>query len=287
MNTTTRFILWLILVILLGLLWFGPWYPCWQEVFCPDCIKGAEVSGLTEGETTEPETTAVIRGPLDFKWSDVTPYQNEGFAAYKAQVLAGKTDDNILEITGLYYDGEPAPEGFENMGLARAAQIRKLFPDVPDDRILLKARAEDETDGTRTGYFTASAFNWLEADKTAKESVEELADRTVIRFPLNSAQKISDPGIDEYLDKLAKRVISTGEQIQLTGHTDNTGGEDTNMVLGQNRADAIQRILLSKGVPQAQISAKSRGEEQPVASNDTESGKAENRRVEVRFLKSN
>ncbi|MBR9920563.1 MAG: OmpA family protein [Bacteroidetes bacterium] len=288
MNTTTRFILWLILAILLGLLWFGPWYPCWQEVFCSDCIKGAAVTEeVMEDETTEPGTTAAARGPLDFAWSDATPNQNEGFDAYKAGILADQTENNILEITGLYYDGEEAPEGYENMGLARAAQIRSLFPDIPDDRILLKARAVDETEGVREGFFEAASFSWLEPDNTEKESVEELDDRVIIRFPLNSTRKISDPAIDEYLDKLAARVIQTGEEVQLTGHTDNTGGADTNMDLGRSRARAIFDLLVSKGVSEAQLTVNSRGEEQPVASNDTEAGRAENRRVEVRLIKSN
>lgn len=284
MNNTTRFILWLILAILLGLLWFGPWYPCWQEVFCADCLKDS--TALTEEEATEPDM-AIARGPLDFQWSNASPLQNDGFDAYKAQVLAGQTDDNILEITGLYYEGEEAPEGFDNMGFARAAQIRALFPDIPDERILLKARAVDETDGVREGYFQAAGFNWLEADNTAKESVVELEDRVVIRFPFNSTSKISDPGIDEYLDNLATRVQETGEQIQLTGHTDNVGSPESNISLGRNRARAIRSLLVEKGVPEAQITLNSRGEEQPVATNDTEAGRAENRRVEVRFTKSN
>ena len=288
MNNTTRFILWLILAILLGLLWFGPWYPCWQEVFCADCIKGAEETTLTGEETTEPETTiAAYNGPLAFRWDSEDPIQQEGFEDYRQQILTGMTDDNILEITGLYHDGEEAPEGYESMGFARAAMMRELFPEIPDDRIVLKARAVDEEEGVRDGLFRGDAFNWLEAENAEKESVEELDDRVNIRFPLNSTSRISDPAIDDYLDKLAERVIQTGEQVQLIGHTDNTGSSETNMTLGRDRARAIQSILLNKGVPEDQLTVSSRGEEQPVASNDTESGRAENRRVEVRLIKSN
>lgn len=283
MNTTTKLIIWLILTFLLVWVWFAPylWYPCWQEVFCVECI--AKDSTETTAIAPVPEDTP---GALSFRWENPSPVQGEGFDALKSGVLASMTADNILEITGLYYDGEAAPEGFDNMGFARAAEVRKLFPEVPDDRIALKARLLTENaEMARTRYFDGASFSWLEPEKQEKESVEALDDRVIVRFPYNSTAKISDAAIDEYLQKLAARVKTTGEKITLTGHTDNTGGEDYNYQLGLDRAKAIYSLLVDKGVPADQMSVDSKGKTQAVASNNTEAGKAENRRVEVRLLK--
>jgi OOP family OmpA-OmpF porin len=242
------------------------------------------VPGERDGEADE-----AGRYALDFQWDQTKPNVNEDFDNYRAKVLEGMTGDNQLEIIGLYHDGEASPQGFDNLGFARAEAVKALFSDVlPAERMVAKARNMDEQDNTRTGYFEGVQFDWKVIDQPAEEAtVETLADREIVRFPYKSTDRISDQGIDEYLAKLAARVKETGEIISLIGHTDNVGGPDYNLQLGRQRAQAVQRILLDKGVPSAQIRVDSKGQSQPVASNDTESGRSENRRVEVRLLSSN
>lgn len=287
MSTRTLLFIWILLAVLLGWIWFKPWYPCWQEVFCADCVgydatrSGGMVPGEQDGEAQ--------RYALDFQWDKAQPNVNEAFDNYRAKILEGMTDDNQLEIIGLYHDGEASPEGFDNLGFARAEAVKALFADaLPSERMAAKARIMDEQDDTRTGYFEGVQFDWKAIDRPTEEAtVETLADREIVRFPYKSTDRISDPGIDEYLAKLAARVKESGEVISLTGHTDNVGGPDYNLQLGRQRAQAVQRTLLDKGVPAAQIRVDSKGQSQPVASNDTEAGRSENRRVEVRLLSSN
>lgn len=252
-----------------------------------DCCTSAVGDPTGDATVTEDSTQVTYqRYPIDFKWSDATAYTNEGFSDFKQSLIAQQTDDNILEITGFYYEGEPAPDGFENMGLARANAIWKThFSDIPEERIRMRARLVDETEGVRDGYFEAAAFEWNEAEQPVAETVEELDDRIIIRFPFGSVEKEYDPAVDEYLDKLAERVKETGESITLTGHTDNVGEDAANLKLGKERADGIKAILTSKGVDAGLITTSSKGESQPVASNSTEEGRYENRRCEVRLIK--
>jgi outer membrane protein OmpA-like peptidoglycan-associated protein len=69
--------------------------------------------------------------------------------------------------------------------------------------------------------------------------------------------------------------------VLIEGYTDSTGSEAYNMELSQRRAQAVQDFLLRNGVPPAQLSARGYGENFPVASNDTEAGRLQNRRVDI------
>lgn len=247
-----------------------------------DCCNDASAAVTGQDSATQEEFQ---RYPIDFQWSDAAANTNEGFDELKKSTLAGLKAGQVLEITGLYFESEPKPEGFENMGFARADQIRRLFPEVPDAQIRLRARAIDEFEGARAGYFESAEINWIEAEKTVAKTVEELDDRIIIRFPYNSTEREYDPSVDQYLDKLAKRVAETGEQIQLTGHTDNKGAPEFNQTLGLARAKAIQQLIQQKGVKADLISASSKGQTQPVDNNTTEEGRHNNRRVEVKLIK--
>jgi outer membrane protein OmpA-like peptidoglycan-associated protein len=70
-------------------------------------------------------------------------------------------------------------------------------------------------------------------------------------------------------------------QVQLSGHTDNTGAADTNQTLSLDRANAVKTMLVNQGVSADRISTQGFGQDRPVASNDTEEGRARNRRTEL------
>ena len=68
--------------------------------------------------------------------------------------------------------------------------------------------------------------------------------------------------------------------IEIAAYTDNVGHMHANQVLSEQRAQAVMNYFLSQQVPQSMISAKGYGQHHPVASNHTEEGRAQNRRVE-------
>jgi peptidoglycan-associated lipoprotein len=70
--------------------------------------------------------------------------------------------------------------------------------------------------------------------------------------------------------------------LLLEGHTDDRGGREYNLALGQKRADAVQRALLLLGVAATQLEAVSLGEERPADAAGTEAAWARNRRVELK-----
>ena len=70
-------------------------------------------------------------------------------------------------------------------------------------------------------------------------------------------------------------------RVQLVGYTDNTGAPDANQTLSQNRADAVKSILVNQGVSADRITTQGQGQNNPVASNDSEDGRLRNRRTEL------
>jgi outer membrane protein OmpA-like peptidoglycan-associated protein len=71
--------------------------------------------------------------------------------------------------------------------------------------------------------------------------------------------------------------------IDVYGHTDSSGSDEYNKDLSQRRAVAVATILANQGVDQRRFFIEGRGEEDPIASNATESGRAQNRRVEIQL----
>ena len=248
-----------------------------SDTLCMGC-------GAEEAAPVPTGIEEVQRYPIDFRWADAQAFSNEGYEAFKEELLSQMGENNLLEITGLYFEGEEAPEGYANMGFASADRVRELLG-LPKERTNLKARLMTEREGVRTGYFEAALFEWIETEETVAETVEELPDRVNIRFPYNSTEKDYNPEVEEYLRKLGEQMQdSPNRRIMLTGHADNTGSSEYNMQLGLGRAQGIKQILVGYGFPADQIEVTSKGDTQPVATNDTEEGRHENRRVELRII---
>ena len=95
--------------------------------------------------------------------------------------------------------------------------------------------------------------------------------------------------IDEYsgaaLDSLAAFLNHNTLDVEISGHADDTGGEEYNMRLSLQRAESVKAALVARAVDPARISTAGYGDTLPVAPNDNDENKALNRRVEIRFLK--
>lgn len=250
------------------------------------CQSAAECCGDTalaeEKPMAAPPVEERMSDCLMFRWSETEPTLRDDWDRCKADLFAGLQEGELMEITGLYGRDETNNTSFENLGLARANKVRDLLsPPIPADRITLASKLV--TDGmARDKLF--SSVNYRNYRKTSSID-ESIPDRTIIRFPFNSANRLDDGDAESYLDKLAIRVKASGESVRLTGHTDNIGGDASNMALGQRRADIIKNYLVQKGVAAAKIQASSKGESAPIATNDTEAGRAKNRRTELQIIK--
>lgn len=117
----------------------------------------------------------------------------------------------------------------------------------------------------------------LQAQQTERGLVLTLGD---VLF--DTAQATLKPGAASTMDRLAQFMRDYGErQVRIEGHTDSRGEDAYNVALSQRRAAAVRDALLERNIEAQRIRIVGLGEGYPVASNDTQAGMQQNRRVEI------
>jgi OOP family OmpA-OmpF porin len=259
------------LIALLALLWLillWLYYKDYQK-----CCSPKEI--VPDASLSVAKSTSIL-----FNLGNGAPVLGDGWPGMRDSLAALTTDSTALEITG-YFCNNSQPEENEEIAKARAAEVRKLFPDVLEERIILLSKGQDCDTSHRTALFESVDFSI----RVRTENIKEIDDRTLIYFPSNSTQKLNSDEVEAYLNDVANRVTKKGESIVITGHTDGLGDADKNLALGQKRAEIVKQYLVSKGVDAAKITSTSKGEEQPIANNDSADGRSKNRRTELQIIK--
>ena len=128
-------------------------------------------------------------------------------------------------------------------------------------------------------------------EKTAGTDVEVIrqGDELLLNMPsgitFDTDSYSIKPEFRTTLDNIASTLGSYNQTyVDVYGHTDSTGADAYNMTLSRNRADSVASYLATHGVARARIGTQGFGETQPVASNDTDAGRAQNRRVEIKLV---
>ena len=110
--------------------------------------------------------------------------------------------------------------------------------------------------------------------KTAFDNLEFETGKDVIK-------QASLPSLTELAEVLKKK--STWG-LQISGHTDNVGDDQKNLILSKKRAEAVKAFMVSQGIDASRLSTLYFGETQPIATNDTPEGRQKNRRVEMKII---
>lgn len=100
----------------------------------------------------------------------------------------------------------------------------------------------------------------------------------------DSGQAVIKPSGKATLDELIAKLQGNNSVVIPIGYASSPGSEDYNMKLSERRAEAVKDYLVSQGVDDSRIYIANKGEQNPVADNDTSEGRAQNRRVEIEVM---
>ncbi|MFK7939133.1 MAG: OmpA family protein [Roseovarius sp.] len=129
----------------------------------------------------------------------------------------------------------------------------------------------------------------LRSQLPSNVEVTNTGDRLIVSLPQDVLFAVDSftvqPRVQQGLLKVAQNLQNyPNSTVQVVGHTDNTGEAGYNQQLSERRANAVADVLMNGGVAFGRIQTFGRGEDQPVASNLTEQGRSQNRRVEIVIL---
>ncbi len=211
--------------------------------------------------------------------------------------VAAKPDPVVL-ISGKVLDaksGKPVSTAIVYEFLPGGAQagIARSEPEKGHYKIVLPYGKEYAFRAKKDGYYAVNDYMDLTNIATYREITKDLylapiekgqvvrLNNVFFEFGKATLKEASFPE----LDRVARLMNeNTDMNIELAGHTDNVGAEDKNLSLSQARAQAVVQYLIDKGVSKKRLVAKGYGENKPVATNDTDEGRALNRRVEFAIL---
>ncbi len=181
-----------------------------------------------------------------------------------------RSDSAIAGVRYAFFQPEPPPrrvvaERSRPLPVPPREEARDNDSDgdgVPDSR--------DRCPGTPRG-FAVNADGCIEEDQTVV--------LRGVNFVFNSDQ-LTGPAKETLKEVAAALAAQPSLNVRIVGHTDSVGSNGYNQRLSQKRADSVRRYLIAQGADASNLQARGEGESNPVASNGTEEGRAENRRVE-------
>ena len=203
--------------------------------------------------------------------------------AAKAPVPYAKAEESLAKLKAMVNEGDDEED---IKRVAYETQLKtKIAREKANTAIANEHIAGAEEERTQVQLNTRTA----EADELARQLAELQAKSTErgmvvtmgnVLFEYDKAD--INPGGMRVIDKLAAFLEKYPERtIQIEGHTDSRGSDAYNQRLSERRAEAVKRALLYQGIQESRMSAIGYGEAFPIATNETSSGRQQNRRVEI------
>ena len=235
---------------------------------------------------------SILRNGRDYTVSGILPdltAKNSLLGSMKAALGSSVNLIDKLDIAA-----GAVPPSFDGLGTVLTAA-----GDIPDFHFTVQGTSLTLTGTSPTGEIKAAVESAAKAGwpnvgvinnivvKGATASCDNLqttidADLAApIKFQTGS-DKLSNDGVQQLGPVVSAIKGCPDVQLTVIGYTDNTGTDAINIPLSQNRAKAVASYLVSQGIPAGSVTSKGEGSAQPVAGNDTEAGRAQNRRTEIK-----
>jgi len=199
-----------------------------------------------------------------------------------------------LNITGYYTSDEKNNSAYPNLGLARANAVKNYlsYKGISPKYVNTYGKLNDQlVPNADNVFFGPVDFSILTrekgyTDEKLKAKCQAIVDKPlVLYFKTGESYLNLTPEQRQKFADISRCVDKLGVKVRVVGHTDNTGNPKNNIVLGQKRADFVKKYLVRNGILSENIEAISKGQSEPIADNNTEQGKAKNRRTVVTISK--
>lgn len=171
--------------------------------------------------------------------------------------------------------------------LVAAALIAGCSSGVDLDNVPVEDKAgtplsTTDGNGTNSGNAGQSGVAGVDLSQSGRDAAGPVGVSRILYFDYDSYTLKAD--YQSLVESHARFIkASPARKVMLEGHTDDRGGREYNLALGQKRAEAVSRALGLLGVSSAQIEAVSFGKEKPAVTGHTEDAYAQNRRVELSY----
>jgi peptidoglycan-associated lipoprotein len=165
--------------------------------------------------------------------------------------------------------------------LAGCGSSVKLDAVPVEDKVATEVTTRTESTAANPGQSAQTAVTAVDLSKSGQDMAGPPGSSTVY-FDYDSY--VVKPEFQPVVESQARHLrADTRRKAMLEGHTDDRGGREYNLALGQRRAEAVGRALVLLGVPGSQMEAVSFGKEKPAVPGLDEVAMAKNRRVEVKY----
>ncbi|MBI9041126.1 OmpA family protein [Lutibacter sp.] len=259
---------------------------------------------FSETENTKVNSTEINR-PLFV----ITDFKNNSLFTFNETITIIKNKDSVLfssnkntvldsvknyllnnydkncSITG-YFSSE---ENSANLGFKRADYFKNLLisNNVDSARIETNQFAKQHLFTQNNKALNGVKLQFKTRNPHLIDSIEQTIANKILHIIFTDENTIIDSiQLNTYLPLLKKYCKKqVPSEISITGHTDNDGYFQNNIVKGLNWANATRDYFIKKGLKSINITTTSKGEAEPIANKYTEEGKAKNRRIEIKIIK--
>ncbi|MCF6167271.1 OmpA family protein [Lutibacter sp.] len=234
--------------------------------------------------------STIYNFPIAFTIKQNEPYvSNTTDISYLADSIKSILTNNYakeLHIIGKYLQDEIQTNSNKNLGIQRAETVKNMLTHigVKADRVKTFGQVSNFSFNNEKKFNNDIELTFNKIAQNSLDSIEAIISNKTLYPEFKDDMLIPTRDLEDYT-KILRQFLHKypTKKVLITGHTDNLGYFDKNLIIGLNRAKTTKKYFIDNGIKPNIISTLSKGESEPIAEKTTEKGRAKNRRIEIKI----